>query len=219
MAKKREIVITEDGSSSLFIPELNEHYHSHFGALQESKHIFIESGLAQIKKKEINILEFGFGTGLNALQTYEYSKANSKAIRYYGIEKHPVSFDEIEQLNYVDINNSDFFNQMHKAEWGRELLINKDFYINKQNIDFRSFKSIPNNFDLVYYDAFGPDVQPYLWTADIFKEIYDSLSQGAILMTYTVKGNVRRALKSVGFKVEKIPGPPGKREITRAFKL
>jgi tRNA U34 5-methylaminomethyl-2-thiouridine-forming methyltransferase MnmC len=219
MAKNREIVITEDGSSSLFIPELNEHYHSHFGALQESKHIFIESGLAQIKKKEINILEFGFGTGLNALQTYEYAKVNSKEIRYYGIEKHPVSLNEIELLNYVDNNNSEFFNQMHQVEWGREQRINKDFYLIKLNLDFRDFKSIPNKFDLVYYDAFGPDVQPYLWTADIFKEIYDSLSQGAILMTYTVKGDVRRALKSVGFIVEKIPGPPGKREITRAFKL
>lgn len=218
MPKKREIVTTDDGSLSIFIPDLNEHYHSHFGAVQESKHIFINSGLAQIAKDEISILEFGFGTGLNALKTFEYASQNSKIIKYYGIEKYPVSIDEIVQLNYSNINNQEFYKQIHKIEWGIEVEVNEKFSLQKVNLDFRYFKSIPDSFDLVYYDAFGPDVQPYLWTAEIFKEIYNSMTEDAILMTYTVKGDVRRALKSVGFKVEKIPGPPGKREITRAWK-
>ncbi len=218
MVKKREIVITEDGSNSIYIPDLNEHYHSHFGAVQEAEHIFIKSGLAQIDKKYINVLEFGFGTGLNALQTFDYANNYSKNIKYYGIEKHAVSIDEIELLNYSNDNNSEFYREIHKIEWGREQRINERFCLEKQKMDFRNFKAIPNTFDVVYYDAFGPDVQPYLWTPEIFKEVYNSMVDGAIFMTYTVKGDVRRTLKSVGFKVEKIPGPPGKREITRAVK-
>lgn len=218
MSKRREIVITDDGSSSIFVPELNEHYHSHFGAIQESNHIFIEAGLAQIHKDEISILEFGFGTGLNALQTFEYASKNSLKIKYYGIEKYPVSMEEIVQLNYANIINSEFYQQLHKVEWGREVEINQMFSLHKVKLDFREFKAIHNCFDIVYYDAFGPDVQPYLWTTQIFKEIYNSMTESSILMTYTVKGEVRRALNSAGFKVEKIPGPPGKREITRAWK-
>lgn len=217
MSKKREVVITDDGSSSIFIPELNEHYHSHFGAVQEANHIFIDSGLAQIEKDEISILEFGFGTGLNALQTFEYASKKSKKIKYCGIEKHPVSIDEIVQLNYSNNTNTEFYHQIHEVEWDREVEINQMFSLSKLRMDFRDFRAMPKAFDLVYYDAFGPDVQPYLWTVEIFKEIYNSMTEGGILLTYTVKGDVRRALKSAGFKVEKIPGPPGKREISRAF--
>ncbi len=219
MAKKRRIVITDDGSSSIFVPELKEYYHSHFGAVQESEHIFIKSGLAQLSQDKICILEFGFGTGLNALQSCKYASKNLKTIYYYGIEKYAVAFDEIEKLNYVNTGNLECYHQMHNAEWEREVEINKRFFLKKIKMDFRFFKAIHNSIDIVYYDAFGPDIQPYLWSVAIFKQIYDSLKQGGILMTYTVKGDVRRALLSVGFEVKKIPGPPGKREITRAMKV
>ncbi len=215
---QRSIIITDDGSSSLFVPELGEHYHSHFGAVQESQHIFIDAALAQIKKDEISVLEFGFGTGLNALMTYRYAQQFGKIINYVGLEKYPITEKESSLLNYASREEALFFQRMHLSVWNQKSEIMENFSLLKQEIDFRNFKQSNQLFDVVYFDAFAPDIQPHLWSLSIFQEIYNSMSIGGILTTYTVKGDVRRALKAAGFSVEKIAGPIGKREITRAIK-
>jgi tRNA U34 5-methylaminomethyl-2-thiouridine-forming methyltransferase MnmC len=214
----REHRITQDGSSTLFVPELGEHYHSHFGAIQESKHIFIDSALSQIDKENINVLEFGFGTGLNALLSCNYAIEKDVSIRYLGIEKYPLSKSEYSYLNYGNKSNDKYIQLILQAEWEREEVINKSFSLTKIESDFRTICLKQNDYDVVFFDAFAPDVQPHLWSKEIFKKIYLSMRKGGVLTTYTVKGVVRRILKEVGFRVEKIPGPPGKREITRAWK-
>jgi len=214
----REIRITEDGSSTLYVPELGEHYHSHFGAMQESNHIFIESALKQVNKDEINVLEFGFGTGLNALLSCNYSVEYNKSINYLGIEKYPLNQLEYSNLNFDNSLSNNCLNLLHQAEWGREEVVNKNFSLTKIESDFRTNCLKQNVYDVVFFDAFAPDVQPHLWTKEIFQKIFSAMKSGGILTTYTVKGSVRRTMKDIGFKVEKIPGPPGKREITRAWK-
>ena len=214
----REIRITEDGSSTLFVPELGEHYHSHYGAIQESKHIFINSALKQVNKDEINVLEFGFGTGLNALLTCAYAVENNIRVNYLGIEKYPLTAEEAALLNFDREANTDCLKEIHKIEWERELEVNSQFMLKKVQSDFRIITLNQNTYDVVYFDAFAPDVQPNLWTKAIFEKIYLSMRKGGVLTTYTVKGVVRRLMKEVGFRVEKISGPPGKREITRAWK-
>ena len=211
----REIRITKDGSTTLYVPALGEHYNSHFGAVQESKHIFIESALSQINKETIDVLEFGLGTALNALQTYEYSLENEIRVNYCGIEKYPLIKAEYEKLNY---SNSDILHKMHTIEWNKEIEISPFFFIRKLELDFNEVELEDNKYDVVYFDAFAPDVQPHLWTLDLFKKIYKSMKKGGVLTTYTVKGVVRRIMKEAGFEVEKIAGPPGKREISRAWK-
>jgi tRNA U34 5-methylaminomethyl-2-thiouridine-forming methyltransferase MnmC len=219
---KREIIQTDDGSHSLFVPSLNENYHSTHGAKQEAEHIFIKDALAYNaeKKQVLNVLEIGFGTGLNAFLTLQYSQNNDLEVHYYGVEKYPVSEIEYTQLNYAagDKMLKKQFVALHNAVWGQEFEISHQFYIKKIQSDFREMKLPTDYFDVVYFDAFGPDVQPELWSEDIFKNIYQSMKNGGVLTTYSVKGDVRRAMKSVGFEVKKIPGPPGKREITRAVK-
>ncbi len=216
---ERKIVITDDGSSSIFVPELGEHYHSHFGARQESQHIFIESALAQIQKNEISILEFGFGTGLNALLSHEYALKNDIRINYTAIEKYPLQEKEYLSLNYPKKLGLRFFQSLHQLPWEQWMDVAVGFKLLKNNIDIREFKISKAKFDVVYFDAFAPDVQPNLWSYEVFMTIYNSMNKGGILTTYTVKGSIRRMLKEIGFEVEKIPGPPGKREITRAKKL
>jgi len=215
---KREIRITDDGSSTLYVPELGEHYHSHFGAIQESKHIFIESALKQVNKDEINVLEFGFGTGLNALLSCNYAVENNKMINYLGIEKYPLNQAEYSILNFDDNMINKCLQRLHYVEWEKAETINKSFSLIKIESDFRTICLKQNVYDVVFFDAFAPDVQPHLWSKEIFERIFSAMKSGGILTTYTVKGVVRRTMKEVGFKVEKIPGPPGKREITRAWK-
>ncbi len=215
--KTRSLVITDDGSSSLFVPELGEHYHSQFGAIQESQHIFIDAGLAIIAKPTIRILEFGFGTGLNAVLSFRYAIQFDKQLLYTTFEKYPLQADEYRGLKFVPSLDT-FLQRIHQAEWSRNVLIDERFQLLKLQDDFRNFQTSLEKYDLVYYDAFAPDVQPHLWTKEIFEEIFESMNAGGILTTYTVKGMVRRALQAVGFMVEKIPGPIGKREITRAIK-
>lgn len=215
----RKIIITDDGSSSIFVEKLGEHYHSHFGAKQESEFIFINSALKQIDKAEINIIEFGFGTGLNALLSMEYAVQKNIRIKYKSIEKYPVSEKEYMELNFSNKENNSNFIKLHSSKWEQWITIMPCFRLYKTEIDFRHFEKEIEEYDIVFFDAFAPDVQPHLWTKEIFANIYNSMKNGGIFITYTVKGDVRRLLKSVGFNVEKIPGPPGKREITRAWKL
>lgn len=219
-----ELKITSDGSHTLYVPELNEHYHSIHGAIQESQHIFVDAGLKMFigNKNEINILEIGFGTGLNALLTLQECSATNSIISYNGIEAYPLFPEIYSQLNYVSLLKTEdskrYFKMLHEAEWGRQIEINKWFFLKKIQSDIRSYLFPVNEFDLIYFDAFGPDVQPDLWTEEIFTNIYKSLKTGGILITYSCKGIVKRALKNAGFLIEKLPGPPGKREILRSLK-
>ena len=220
---QREIVITEDGSTSLFVPEIDEYFHSHFGAIQESKHIFIQSGFLYDriqKKSNISILEIGFGTGLNCYLTYLQNLEIDKRIYYEGIEFYPLSSLEYNNLNYSKHLNSestkDMFLKLHQSPWNQEINIDKKFKLFKRDESFEHISLKPNQFDLVYFDSFSPDKQPEMWTH--FLKIYDTMKPGAILVTYSTKGIVKRALKSSGFSIEKLAGPKGKREILRAFK-
>jgi tRNA U34 5-methylaminomethyl-2-thiouridine-forming methyltransferase MnmC len=215
-----ELIITEDGSHSLFVHELNEHYHSVRGAYTESQHVFIEAGLNQIKRRNIRILEMGFGTGLNALLTLAATNHSQITIHYTGIDKYPLPKSITSSLNYeliAGLNDRGMLHLMHDVPWNQEALIRPGFVLEKMKCDMKDLDQI-NVFDLVYFDAFAPEKQPELWTEDLFRRLFISMRSDSILTTYSSKGMVRRNLQSAGFRVEKIPGPPGKREMTRAYK-
>ena len=214
-----ELQITQDGSHTLYVSEIDETYHSTHGAIQESTHIFINAGLKQCKKQRVNILEVGFGTGLNAFLTAIEAQKSGQEIHFISLEKYPVSIDKAMQLNYgqqiQDTNSMALFQKIHQADWGKEVAISEGFFLKKIQCDFTTY--IPDTtFDLVYFDAFSPEKQPEMWTEEQFQKIYNACNQSAILTTYCAKGAVRRALQAVGFKAERLPGPPGKREILRA---
>ncbi len=221
---KRSIITTADGSKTIQIEDWNEQYHSIHGALQEAKHVYIENGLheflqRQPNQKHINILEIGFGTGLNAMLSATDELALQKSILYHGIEAYPVLSDELQALNYSSLLalKSEIFDQLHSALWNKESQITKHFILKKRQEFIADIKDI-NTFDIVYFDAFGPRVQPDLWTPSIFKMMYTAMRFGAVLVTYSAKGSVRRAMQEVGFEVERLAGPPGKREMLRASK-
>ena len=219
---EREIFITSDGSSSIFIPELKETYHSKHGAIQEAYHVFINNGLDQFADHAIiNILEIGFGTGLNCFITYLESKRRNLKVKYDGVEAYPLEAEDISQLNYVQelkaTNESKIFGKLHSISWDKNYHINDDFYLIKRKQYFKEIDD-KNRFDLIYFDAFGANVQPELWSVEIFKKMYNSLKNKGVLVTYSAKGSVRRAMQQVGFKVERLPGPPGKREMLRGIK-
>ena len=219
---ERKIFITSDGSSSIFLPDLDETYHSKHGAIQEAYHVFIRNGLDLFSEgSKVHILEIGFGTGLNCLITYLESQRRSLKILYDGVEAYPLKAEEILQLNYVKELKadkvSDIFETMHGVSWEENYMIGVDFYLKKRKQFFKEIED-KNSFNLIYFDAFGANVQPDLWTVDIFKKMYDSLKINGILVTYSAKGSVRRAMQEVGFKVERLPGPPGKREMLRGSK-
>jgi len=214
-------VLTEDGSTTLFIPELNEHYHSIHGAIQESMHIFIREGYEQIRNFPVCIFEAGFGTGLNAFLTFLVSEKEGRSIHYSAIEKYPLEDHLVRLLNYpekTDPAKAEVFQAIHNAPWGQDIRISEHFTLHKIKGDLREVQLLDTTYDLVYFDAFGPAVQPELWTEEIFRMIYQSMKEDSCLVTYSVKGSVTRALKAVGFSLEKLPGPPGKREMTRATK-
>lgn len=218
------LVITEDGSSSIFILELDEHYHSVHGALQESRHVFIDAGLEyKIKEADkIDILEIGFGTGLNALLSCIEAEKNKKKINYTAIEKYPLRESVISQLNYctlIEVKDcTQLFNSIHLCDWQSEHNISNYFKLRKckMNIEDVSFQQ---QFDLIYFDAFAPSAQPELWTDAIFLSMFNALKNNGILVTYCAKGIVKRIMKNAGFIIETLPGPKGKREMTRALKL
>lgn len=218
---EREIIITSDGSSTIHLPEWNEQYHSKHGAIQEALHVFIKSGLQLFSNRKLNILEIGFGTGLNSFITFLEASKLDLEIDYVGVEAYPVAVDEVEKLNYVSElkadDNIEVFKQMHELEWGEKGAISTEFNLTKKQQFFQEIKDV-DTFDLIYFDAFGARVQPELWTEEIFKIMFNSLRKGGVLVTYSAKGSVRRAMQTVGFKVERLPGPPGKREMLRATK-
>lgn len=214
------IELTADGSHTLFVPELNEHYHSVNGAIQESKHVYIEAGLKQIQKNQISIFEVGFGTGLNALLTLQENERNENKlqIHYTTIEAFPLSEIITKNLNYPD--EKGILIDLHSAQWNALKQITPFFHLYKMEESLLNitFDSIDKKFDLIYFDAFAPDKQPEMWTQNIFNKLYNQCNQNAIVVTYCAKGSVRRMLQYAGFFVERIPGPPGKREMLRATK-
>ncbi len=217
----RKLIITEDGSHSFYIEELGEQYHSVHGAVQESLHIYINAGLANIRKSDISIFEMGFGTGLNALLSFDYAKRNNKIIHYSAVEKYPLTKNEYCVLNYSDFIDSDYrhvLNEMHNSEWGTENKIGDNFTLIKYAEDIKNLV-IPDNLDICYFDAFNPVIQPELWSKDIFSKIYERLNRGGILCTYSAKGIVKENLRSVGFKVNRMKGPEGKKHILQAIKV
>lgn len=218
---KRKIIVTGDGSKTIQIEDWNEQYHSKHGAVQEAYHVFVKHGLQLFANTEIDLLEIGFGTGLNALITYLEAPKQNLKINYTGVEAYPVEMNEVAQLDYCQQLGAEelesVFQQMHQLPWESPSDISHFFSLHKQQKDFKEV-SDTNQFNLIYFDAFGARVQPDLWTEEIFAIMYSALQQGGVLVTYAAKGSVRRAMQAVGFTVERLPGPPGKREMLRAIK-
>lgn len=218
----KEFVITEDGSHTIYLPEMDEHYHSTHGAIQESLHIYINQGLLQVAKQKISILEIGFGTGLNAYLTYAYAENKKLKINYFSIEKFPLGETDYLKLNYpqnIFPEYSAVFEKIHRSEWNMIVEISPEFSLQKVHADLLSFEfnQLPQ-FDLVYYDAFAPGKQPEMWTDEIIQKVSDCVKKDGILVTYCAKGSVRRAFSAAGFQMERIPGPTGKKEILRGKK-
>ena len=221
---KRTVITTSDGSKTIQIEDWDEQYHSIHGAIQESQHVYVNTGLHHFLKlynpKELRILEIGFGTGLNAFLTALESGQQGVEIHYEGVEAYPVEADELSQLNYaarIAANQQHLFDSLHKLSWEELHSITSNFSLKKRQ-QFFSELSDENSFDLIYFDAFGARVQPELWTESIFKSMYRALKNKGVLVTYSAKGSVRRAMQTAGFLVERLEGPPGKREMLRATK-
>jgi tRNA U34 5-methylaminomethyl-2-thiouridine-forming methyltransferase MnmC len=220
---KREIIVTADGSKTIYLPEWNEHYHSSHGALQEAHHVFIKHGLTKCTEDYITILEMGFGTGLNAFLTYFASEKRHQYVHYIGVEVFPPSEEEWKAMDYSQYANDpdaeSVYEKMHQCVWELPQELSEHFVLEKRQKTIQEMSMPAGSVDLIYYDAFGPRVQPELWSLEVFQKMFDWLSPGGIFVTYCAKGQVKRDLKSAGFLVESLPGPPGKREMTRAIKV
>lgn len=216
---ERIVEITADGSATIYLPDLDEHYHSVKGALTESRHIYLDTGLRHkagidTQSRPFNVLEVGLGTGLNAAVT----AMSGIPVTYHAYELYPLSIGEVSSLNYPTVVDGALLERIHAAEWGRPTIISPTFTIEKVNADIAS-ASLPGGIDVVYFDAFAPDKQPELWETGVLERIYDILNPGGVLTTYCAKGIIRRRLEAIGFTVERLPGPPGgKREILRGTK-
>lgn len=218
---KREIIITEDGSTTIRIPEWNENYHSTHGAIQEAKHVFIKNGLDLFQdQKKISILEIGFGTGLNSFITFLETKQKEQ-VNYVGVEAYPVAAEEVKQMNYVSelnaLKDQSIFELMHTCDWEIEKSLTSNFNLTKKKQFFQDITD-ENCYNLIYFDAFGFPLQPELWSEVIFQKMYDALLSNGVLVTYACRTSIRKAMLTAGFSVEKLPGAPGKREMLRATK-
>lgn len=214
-----QIVITEDSSHTLYVPELDEHYHSVHGAVQESQHVFIEAGLKQmLHRKSLSIFEVGFGTGLNALLTLIEVRGKCQ-INYTSVEKYPLAKEVTNTLNYSELVSCSetYFEKLHVAPWNIETMVSSGFILNKVDKDLIDFET-EQTFDLIYFDAFAPEKQEDMWTEEIFEKIVKLMNPGAVFTTYCAKGRVRRMLQDLGLQVERLKGPPGKREMLRGIK-
>jgi tRNA U34 5-methylaminomethyl-2-thiouridine-forming methyltransferase MnmC len=222
---ERKILITEDGSHNIYVPELDESYHSTHGAIGESKHVFIENGLNYLFEKEqkehINIFEVGFGTGLNALLCAVYAHEHHIHIRYEGIEAFPLSGPEIQKLNYAELIKNPlskkFFQRTHAAPWDQWVDVSSSFRLKKVKNTMSNFTSAAS-FDICFFDAFAPSKQPEMWEPPVLQKVRDLLVPNGVFVTYCAKGQLKRDLNNIGFLVESLPGPPGKFEMVRAIK-
>lgn len=219
-----QIITTEDGSHSLYVPHLEEHYHSTHGAIQESHHVYICAGFGSCTNEHINVLEVGFGTGLNAFLTLLKAEERNATVNYTSLELYPLEMEIVQQLNYTkhltDKAKAQLFLTMHSAAWDEPIRITPNFSLHKIEIDFSNPHNLKTStlFDVIYFDAFGPDKQPEMWSQQAFDKLYALCNTDAVITTYCAKGTVRRMLQSAGFTVERLPGPPGKREILRGVK-
>ncbi|AOW09830.1 tRNA (5-methylaminomethyl-2-thiouridine)(34)-methyltransferase MnmD [Flavobacterium gilvum] len=218
---EREIIRTQDGSTTIQIKDWNECYHSKHGAIQEAKHVFIKNGLALFPNQKVSILEIGFGTGLNTFITYLEAKGFGQTIDYVGVEAYPVSEHELQAMNYLEEldaeDSKDVFAKIHSVNWEEKNKLTETFSLTKRKQFFENIDDI-EQFDLIYFDAFGYRVQPELWSTAIFEKMYKALKPNSVLVTYAARGVVKRSMQEVGFTVEKLAGPPGKREMFRARK-
>lgn len=219
--RKLEIRQTNDGSNTLYLPELNETYHSTHGAKQEAEHIFINEGLAfqALESNELTIFEMGFGTGLNALLTAEWTKNHACKVNYIGIELYPISEELWSQMDYVNGSSErELYSKIMSAEWGTYQEIHPRFRLIKWEQDVRQME-LSEKVDLIYFDAFGPRAQSEMWDMPILSKMKDALKTGGVLVTYCAQGQMKRNLKALGLQITSLPGPPGKREMTRATKI
>lgn len=218
---QRELIVTADGSHTIFNEELNVSYHSTHGAIAESQHVYINTGLKTISKKQVSILDIGFGSGLNAILTLIHADHDHLKILYEGVELYPLDDVQVSALNYLSVLREEGYREkflsMHSCAWSTSHKISENFQLIKFREDILTVQ-LYSTYDLVYFDAFAPSAQPLLWTKELFAKIFAAMNNGAVLTTYSSKSIVRRALTEAGFKVDKVPGPYGKREIVRAVK-
>ncbi|HQW68474.1 MAG TPA: tRNA (5-methylaminomethyl-2-thiouridine)(34)-methyltransferase MnmD [Flavobacterium sp.] len=226
---KKEIIQTKDGSTTFYLPELNETYHSKNGAIQEAYHVFIKNGFSLFEghellrtgeAKPISILEIGFGTGLNAFITSLESQNNNQTVDYVGVEAYPITQEEALTMNYanqIDASKNEVFQKIHQIDWEIPIQVNPTFQLTKRKQLFQDIVDV-EVFDLIYFDAFGYDVQPELWSDEIFEKMFIALKSGGVLVTYACRSVIKNSMISAGFKIEKLPGAPGKREMLRASK-
>jgi tRNA U34 5-methylaminomethyl-2-thiouridine-forming methyltransferase MnmC len=218
-----KIIETHDGSHSLLNEQLNETYHSVHGALQESRYVFIQQGLAVVNrnlgKSAINILEVGFGTGLNAFLTAQSAADDGLTIHYTTLEAFPIEESIWSKLNYAESANSkSLFERLHHADWDKSIEITSGFHLQKLHTTLQEVVLEKNQFDLIYFDAFAPNKQPEMWELSVLQKIADAMKSGGVFVTYCAKGQLKRDLNSLHLKVETLQGPPGKREMVRAVK-
>lgn len=218
---KRRLMDTNDGSKTIYIEELDETYHSFHGAIQEANHVFIKNGLQAFENTAISIFEMGFGTGLNALITWMNCEKLNLSVHYTGIEAYPVEAELLEELNYTIELKEDAsikFESMHNALWDKTISLDKRFSLHKMNMKIEDFQPEMGSTDLIYFDAFGPNAQADMWDFAILLKMHQLLKIGGVFVTYCAKGQVKRDLKTLGFEVQSLDGPPGKREMVRAIK-
>ncbi|WP_348822983.1 tRNA (5-methylaminomethyl-2-thiouridine)(34)-methyltransferase MnmD [Flavobacterium aestuarii] len=218
---EREIIRTSDGSTTIHIKEWDECYHSKHGAIQEAKHVFIKNGLALFPDQKVSILEIGFGTGLNAFITYLEAEGLGQTIDYTGVEAYPISDGELMSMNYPEeldaTGHKAVFDKMHAQKWEEKNNLSESFSLTKRKQFFQDIDDV-EKFDLIYFDAFGFRVQPELWSVSVFERMFKSLKNNSVLVTYAARGVIKRNMIEAGFTVEKLAGPPGKREMFRARK-
>ncbi len=219
-----KILKTKDGSHTLYNQDLNEHYHSIHGAIAESKHIYIDNGLSQFNDEEINVLEIGMGTGLNTILSVREALKKKKKICYTTLEPYNIEYDLIKQLNYKELLSLNafeqhVFDQIHLCKADKTHQFDDYFEFTKHHTPIQSYTS-QKSFDLVFFDAFAPEKQADMWHVNVFEKLYNLLNNKGFITTYCCKGDVKRALKSVGFTINKKPGPEnGKREMLTAYKI
>ncbi len=218
-----KVITTQDGSHSLYSEQFGENYHSKYGAIQESLHVFIQAGLFYkfAMQDHVSVLGIGFGSGLNAFLTYLETFKREKSVYYEGVEAYPVPLEEAAKLNFPELLQSKdqkyIFDQMHQCEWDKDHQLNERFLFRKSLNRFENI-NVKEKFDVVFFDAFAPSTQPELWESPVLSLMYDALKPGGVFVTYSAKGSVKRNLKGLGFTLENLPGPPGKREMIRAIK-
>ena len=220
LQERVHVVETTDGSQTLSIDGGIEHYHSTNGAIAEALHVYIDAGLAPFAGREVNVFEVGFGTGLNAMLAYQFAVCNATKVNYTSVERYPLPLNIVEKLTYpeqVELDREKYFNALHSAPWNSKVELDPCFTLQKVEVDLDEY-SPSAEIDVVFFDAFAPDLQPQLWSLQVFERIYKTMNAGGVLVTYSSKGFVKNNLRESGFDVKRLPGPKGKRHMILAQK-